>query len=566
MSSASPAGAAFTRRFDQLMAEARLGGEEGARAARRAGALALARDGRRAEEALALAAQLDPLDGVSMLALAQLRGDRGDLAGAREAAAAAFQNAIDGAARALAAFALGEIALARGDRSQAKTAFEAAKSLQNEILHDEPGDYDALRHFARACQRLADFTALDEGAHAGRVAHGEALTILEALAQRDDALIDLAEDLAFGCARAGALCTEIGDFEGAQACAEARIGWVMRLADSEPDNEAWRADLADAWEIRAALDLTAERFLKAREAADRALQVRIALAAAAPGDGKRRRALAKAWTRSAEIAAKAGDIALARSAALQARTLREKDTDTLGLRALHDALVLEGDLALKAEDYEPARQAFARACQNIEPHAREDETWRLHLAQAWERLGEVALRVQRFDSARDAFARTRALLGARDMGLEARLLLKEGEAALGAGDMRSARELLSHSCSLRLDVLDKTPHDLKLARDLAVALERLGILSQAAGDPEAARAAWEDELRLAQTILTAIPDDEHAIRFCAVVHSHLATLAFPESSSHRHRALDLLGDLATMGKLSDTDITLRTRLWDQNVR
>ncbi|MBI1188037.1 MAG: hypothetical protein GC206_12035 [Alphaproteobacteria bacterium] len=558
-SSPSPRGA-FERRFAALMAEAQAGGPDAAQAARRAAAMALARDPRRAEEALAHASALDPLDAVSTLALAQLRADRGDLDAARVGAAQAFSDAIDESARALAAFALGEIALARGDAAQARDAFQAAKSLQADILRHEPGDYEALRHYARACQRLADFTASDDGAAAARIAHGEALTLLETLAQRDDALVDLAEDLAFGCARLAHLCLELGDHDGARACAEARVGWLMRLADDEPDNEAWRVDLADAWELCARLALEAHDIHPAQEASSQALHLRVALAAAAPGDAKRRRAQAKRWARHAEILAQSGDLHGARSAAAHARGLREADTDSLGAQALHDALILEGDLALKARDYEGARILFSRACEHAQPRAYDDNAWRTALSQVWGRLGETALQAHHFAQARDSFARMRALSDASNPRLAARLLLKEGEAALGAGDKIAARALFQQSCAIRLDLVDAAPQDMALARELAVALERLGVLAHEAGDIAAAHAAWEDEARIAEIMLDAIGDSA-AMRFAAIVHGLLAGLASPDATAHRKRGLALLDDLARQGALTEQDIALRTRLW-----
>jgi hypothetical protein len=557
--SPSPRGA-FERRFAALMAEAQAGGPNAAQAARRAAAMALARDPRRAEEALARACDIDPLDAVSVLALAQLRADRGELDAARADAARAFSHAVDEAARALAAFALGEIALARGDAEQARDAFRAAKSLQAEILRHEPGDYEALRHYARACQRLADFTAREEGAPAGRIAHGEALALLETLAQREDALIDLAEDLAHSCARLAQLCVDLGDHEGARACAQARVGWLMRLADDEPDNEAWRFDLAEAWEARAHLDFQARDVRAAQDASSQALHLRAALAAAAPGDAKRRRALAKRWARHAEIFAHAGDLAAARGAAAQARSLREADKDALGAQALHDALILEGDLALKARDYEAARQAFARACERAQARAHEDDAWRTALAQACGRLGETALQAQLFAPARDAFARMRALNDGADPRLEARLLLKEGEAALGEGDSQAARALFQHSCAIRIDLLHAAPGDMALARELAVALERLGVLAHETGDMDAARAAWEDEARLAEVMLDKLGDGE-TMRFAAIVYGHLAGLPSPDAIEHRKRALALLDELAQLGALTAPDVALRNRLW-----
>ncbi|MGE0828144.1 MAG: hypothetical protein AB7O04_02185 [Hyphomonadaceae bacterium] len=554
-------GGALARRYDALIAEAR---EGSAPAARRAAAMALDRDALMAEEALALAISLDPLDGVSRLALAQLQADRGDLTAARAEAARAFSGAVDQSAKALAAFALGEIALSRGDSTEARDAFSAARAMFDVLLSAAPADYDALRHFARACQRLADLPPEKDGpekvgAQKAHDQHAAAFAVLEGLAMREDAHLDLAEDLAHGCARLASLSRDLNAPDAARRYANARIGWVTRLADEEPQHIMWRFDLAEAWEARASLDAEAGRLADAREASDAALKLRLSLAAAAPHDVKRRDQLADAWTRVAVCAAHMRDFKAARPAAAQARALHEEAPENA--RALYDALSLEGDIALHDLDAEAARISFAHAAAIVQPLARADEAWLPELARTWERLGDVGIVGQRFDSARDAFARARAFLPKADPRLDARLALKLGEAALGARDMANAKEALSHACKVRVKLVQDMPSDQTLIRELAVALERLGLIAQAMGDEEAARQAWTDELQLADRLRAKAPNDEHTLRFCAVIHAHLATLRGGEK--HRAAAFALLTQLADMGKLSETDISMRARMFGE---
>jgi tetratricopeptide (TPR) repeat protein len=220
---------------------------------------------------------------------------------------------------------------------------------------------------------------------------------------------------------------------------------------------------------------------------------------------------------------------------------------------------LSGDIALKALDPEAARAAYARACTTADAFAQADASWRAPLAQAWERLGQVGMLTQRFASARDAFARARKLLEMSDPRIDARLALKEGQAALDAGDMSGARAAFSQSCSTRLDLLDASPGDITLTRELAVSLERLGMLAKTAGDAKAARAAWEDELRLADMVRAAVPGED-ATRFCAIVHAHLATLNGQDARAHTVAASELLSELEAIGRLTERDVALRAQL------
>ncbi|MGE0044690.1 MAG: hypothetical protein AB7J28_06380 [Hyphomonadaceae bacterium] len=542
------------------MADAKGQGQRAAEAGRAAAAIALELDPRLAEEAFERVLAADPLDAISRLALAQLKTDRGDLAAAEADAARAFAEAVEQTAKALAAFALGEIALARGRKAEAKNAFAASHDLFEAILKSDPGDYDALRHHARACQRLAEFTVVESGAALGRLAHAEALTVLETLSEREDAKLDLAEDLALGCARLAALSVELGDLESAEKCAEACVGWRLRLADGEPDVAAWREDLAAAYEAQAAVELLTRRYLQARESCDRAIKLRVGIAAAAPHDARRRRLLAASWRLSAQCAARVEEWAHAKNAAAQARALAERDGSEAGVKALYTALLLEGDIALKAHDLEGARQAFAQACEFAQSHVERDPEWTPLLAAAWERLGDVGAAAARHAGARDAFARARALLGASDKKADARLSLKAGEAALAAGDRDGARTAFTQSCSVRLALVEASPNDFKLARDLAVGMERIGLLAQSAGDKKLARAAWRDELKIADALMVATPRDEAAIRFCAIVHAHIVTLEETDMHAHRADAFALLDQLEAMGKLSENDKALRARL------
>src|SRR5262249_45281223 len=139
-------------------------------------------------------------------------------------------------------------------------------------------------------------------------------------------------------------------------------------------------------------------------------------------------------------------------------------------------------------------------------------------------------------------------------------LLKFGEVSMDAGAVASARNAFNESTAIRLDLAHAAPNDLRAAKALATALERVGIAAHAAGDHHAARGAWEDELLLADR-LHPNDDDIEGIRFRATIEAHLAALTGPRAETHRVNALAHFDVLAKAGVLTEREAAMRRKLW-----
>jgi tetratricopeptide (TPR) repeat protein len=144
---------------EALLERARKGGEGAALAARRAAVLAERADPDLARDALRLVANLEPLDPQPRLALARLAAEQGDLAAAIKEAEAVLAEAIDQAARARAAFILGEIARIQGQSDRARAAYTTTLRIEDELLAAHRSDVAAARWYARARGRLAELDA-----------------------------------------------------------------------------------------------------------------------------------------------------------------------------------------------------------------------------------------------------------------------------------------------------------------------------------------------------------------------------------------------------------------------
>jgi tetratricopeptide (TPR) repeat protein len=137
-------------------------------------------------------------------------------------------------------------------------------------------------------------------------------------------------------------------------------------------------------------------------------------------------------------------------------------------------------------------------------------------------------------------------------------LIKAGEAALSMQNFKEARSVFAESFALRLDLAEAVPGAAEPARDLAVALERLGLVARAEGDLEGARAAWEQELALIEHIHA--DDDPAGLRFGAITEMLLAGLNGLDAEARRQSARVRMAQLETLAPLTMEDAALIERL------
>lgn len=567
-----PEGPRFEAAIDALLAEAAAEGPRAVVAARRAAHLAEGRDPARAARAHALAAKLDPLDAFPRLALARLHAETGDVDAARREAAAVFSEALDQAARARAAFILGELARARGDVAEARQAYAAAAHIEESMLSGDGADPVAARWYARSIGRIAELDARDDFAKARRGAEG-AVSILRALTMQIGEPPMLAADIADAEFRMAAFALDAGEAGAARQHISEAIGRYEALILAEPDEPHWRAVLADAWTLAAEASLSLGAPDNAVGAIDNALKLRLKLARHDPAE---RGALAAVWRLRGAMFGALGDSetathSLSQAAALAKMLHDEAPRDAMTARFIVQTLLEQTDQALARGAIEIARDAASAARTIAEPFAQSDggDAWFEDLAAAWDRLGRVSRAVGAPAQARDSFARAAAFqrkvyaIKPNDDDAKRALssaLLITGDAALAARQYDNARSFFVEAFQLRLELAEAAPGEPEPARALAVALERLGLAAAASGDSVGARAVWEEELALIERVYED-PCDIEGQRFRAVIEAHLAGLNGLDSAELRASALARLDLLAEDGKLTERDEHLRVQLW-----
>lgn len=554
-----------------LLALAREGGARAAKAAKLLAAQAERDNPGLARQALSLAVKLEPVDAAPRLALARLHAEAGDLEAARAEAALVFADAVDQAARARAAFILGEIARVLGESVKARAAYKTVMSIEDAILASDRNEPTAARWYARARGRISELDMADGAYDRARVGAEGALALLRATAAAIGEPPVLAADIADAEMRLAALDLDDDQPASARRRLGEAIGRYEALAVTEKDEPHWRAVLSDAWALAAQADLARGAKDLAREAMDKALQTRLVLAARHDGEAW---ALAGVWRQHGHLRAALDDHTTASQSFAHARRLGEHlcalDESAEGpARFLVRALIDQADHALTIGAPGTAHDAADNARMRAERFAMQGAAaWLVDLAMIWDRLAEAARASGTSAQTRDALARAvefrrRALASDTEelrlhRGLAA-ALLKLGDAALADNDHASARAVLHESVILRQQLLDAAPDDPRAAHALAAALERLGLATLAGGDADTARLAWTDELALAERIFVDAnaPD---ALRFRAIVEGHLAGAGGAEARAYRDAALGHLRLLAEAGALGAAEARLRDRL------
>lgn len=552
-----------------LMAIAEAGGADAAGAARQAARLSELRDPVLARRALSLAARLEPMDPAPRLALARLHAEAGDLKAARVEAQAIVKDAVDQAACARAAFILGELARAENAPTEARAHYEHVLKIEDRLLAMNRGDPTAARWYARArgCIAGIDFAAgaLDRA----RTGAEGALAMLRALAAQIGEPPILAADIADAELRLAAIELEEDKPASARRRLSEAVARYEALAVTEKSEPHWPEILAQAWALAAEAEFRRAAPEPARTAMDKALQLRLRLAALGPSEEM---SLAATWrTRAAMLSALGDDAGAAESiqhARLIAARIREADVHNDALaQFLVNTLFEQCGYALKSGALATANDAADAARALAEPLAVNSASavWHSHLARAWDMLGDIAVAAR---SPRTGDARMRAVaLWRAAAGLDtcfeshlAAALVRLGDLARAGRDMTRAQHAYHEAVTLRLAHFQAAPGDTAGALGLATALERLGLTAQALGDLSSARAAWEDELALAERIFHDRQGADR-LRFCAIVEAHLASLGGADAEQRRLAALTHLDALAYKGALGERETALRRSLW-----
>jgi tetratricopeptide (TPR) repeat protein len=254
------------QRLDGHVPDGKANGAEAAHW-RQLGALALIDDPQDAVAAYARAADLAPDDPDLLMLLGVLYLRTGRIEGA-ETAFRRQMDLADGkdcgeAARYRAGAMLGDVLLARGARSDALAAYEAALKEALALAEREPADPRWRRDASVMHDRIGDVLLRDGQIDLGLESFRKSLEIAEGLAQGEGAGPGL-HDLSVVHDRIGEALELKGDLDGALESHRRGLAAAEALIRREPDRPDWR------WDVSVSLDRIGD-VLAAKGKADEAL-------------------------------------------------------------------------------------------------------------------------------------------------------------------------------------------------------------------------------------------------------------------------------------------------------
>jgi tetratricopeptide (TPR) repeat protein len=291
---------------------------KGAAAAyRRLGAIAGLRDPKKAREAYAQAARLDPTDPDGLLWNGSFEFDAGHLGDAKASYEKLLSLDGQGAATDQIMWAhngLGDVLVAQGKLPEALQSYQAGRAIADRLAQSDPGNAGWQRDLLVLDNEVADVLVaqgkLPEALQSYQASHA----IFDRLAQSDPGNTGWQRDLSVSDENVGDVLVAQGKLPEALLSFQASRAIRDRLAQSDPGNAGWQRDLSvsdekvgDVLVAQGKLPEALQSYQASRAIADR-------LAQSDPGNAGWQRDLAVSYAKLADIYMKSGQSTKAREA------------------------------------------------------------------------------------------------------------------------------------------------------------------------------------------------------------------------------------------------------------
>jgi CHAT domain/TIR domain len=369
---------------------------------------------------------------------------------------------------------LGDMAMAAGDLTAARTAYQASLDIRVRLAAADPANTQWQRDLSISHNKLGDMAMAAGDLTAARTAYQADLDIAVRLAAADPANTQWQRDLSISHNKLGNVAMRAGDLTAARTAYQAYNDIAVRLATADPANTQWQRDLSVSHNklgdvATAAGDLTA-----ARTAYQADLDIAVRLAATDPANTQWQRDLSVSHNKLGDVATAAGDLAAARTAYqasldIAVRLAAADPANTQWQRDLsisHDKL---GNVATAAGDLAAARTAYQASL-------------------------DIRVRLAAADPANTEWQ--------RDLSVSHDKL---GNVATAAGDLAAARTAYQASLDIAVRLAAADPANAQWQHDLSISHNKLGDVAVAAGDLTTARTAYQASLDIRVRLAAADP-------------------------------------------------------------
>lgn len=299
---------------------------------------------------------------------------------------------------------LGEIALAEGDTSRAKTFLTQSYHIIQHLAEVEPGNTEWRSRLFALLQTLGVVWMEQGYLTDAKTLFVESFHIIDNLVQSDPENAQWQHQLGWACINAGRLAVAQGNSPRAKmALGEARRIFQGQ-AESDPTNEAWQYDLSITLERLGDRALAEENLPEAAGHFDECARIRRRLAETSPASSEWQRSLSVSLQKLGALAEAQGNLPEARTAYAESLRIFEhmvsSDPGNTGWRRdLSVVLHCLGDLAMAEGNLSNAGILFERCLQirqclvesNPQNAQWQRDLWHSHLniAKLLEKLGDA---------------------------------------------------------------------------------------------------------------------------------------------------------------------------------
>ncbi|MFN8521800.1 MAG: tetratricopeptide repeat protein [Chloroflexota bacterium] len=299
--------------------------------------------------------------------------------------------------RSIAWIRLGDVALAQGDLTSARDAYQTAFGIARLLADGEPTNAQRQYDLSVTHNKLGDVTLLQGDLTTARAAFQASLTIRQHLADADPSSAERQRNLVVGLNRLGDVALVQSDLASARDAFDAALRIAQDLADAAPSNSEWQRDLSVSHIKLGDVALAQGDLATARDAFQASLTIRQDLTNATPSNTARQRDLAVSLTKLGDAALAQGDLANARDAFLRALDISQRlaDVDPSNAQWQRDLSVSHnklGDIAFAQCDVSTAHAAFQASLTIRQRLAGADPSnaqWQRDLSSVSKRLAET---------------------------------------------------------------------------------------------------------------------------------------------------------------------------------
>ena len=547
-------------------------GKQAATAYRRLGAIAGIGDPKRAREAYAQAARLDPdhIEGMFQHGWFQKQaGALGEAERVFRRVAGTTQKQPEQWITYWARVGLGDIYTARGDLDAAAAEYRAVRKSLDGLAGSDPANARWQRDLSVSHNKIGDVLKAQGKLKKSLTHYRSSLAIRERLASSGPDNAGRQRDLSLSHNRIGTVLKAQGNLTGAQSAYAAALAIRKRLAASDPANAGWQRNLSISHE-RIGTVLKAQGDLTGAETAFRASHaIAERLAASDPANAGWQRDLSVSHEKIGTVLKAQGDLTGAERAhraslGIAKRLAASDPTNTQWQRDLSfshnkigDVLVARGDLAGAQKTY----RAYLAISERLAASDPANTGWQRDLSISHDKIGDILVAQGDLTGAEKAYRASLAIrkrLAASDpanAGWQYDLgIINEriGIVMKAQGNLNGA---LTHYRA-RQDIIEhlaaSDPANAGWQRDLSVSYEKIGDVLVTQDDLINAGTAYRASLAILELLAAFDPANAGWQRDLAWSHWRFAEYA-NKPRDHWQTVVDILKKLDEEGRLPPAD-------------